>query len=97
MQHQKHLFYRPENIHYLNCAAMGPLPKKVEEAGISGILQKSRPYQITSDRFFEKKIGRCGQKIVMPGEEFSSIVYAWDELKEKGVQTELVTAPNTLE
>ncbi len=53
MQHQKHLFSIPEEITYLNTAAQSPLFKDVEEAGIEGILQKSHPYKITIDDYFE--------------------------------------------
>ena len=53
MQHQKHLFSIPEEITYLNTAAQSPLFKAVEEAGIEGILQKSHPYKITIDDYFE--------------------------------------------
>jgi len=53
LQHQKHLFSIPEEITYLNTAAQSPLFKAVEEAGIEGILQKSHPYKITIDDYFE--------------------------------------------
>ncbi|MFN8356965.1 MAG: aminotransferase class V-fold PLP-dependent enzyme [Spirosomataceae bacterium] len=51
---QKHLFSLPDEVHYLNCATMSPLLKSVEEAGIRGILRKSRPYEITQESFFEE-------------------------------------------
>jgi selenocysteine lyase/cysteine desulfurase len=44
----------------------------------------------------KRGLAQAGKKIVMVGEEFPSIVYAWDELKENGVQIELVTAPDSL-
>ncbi len=50
---QKHLFSLSEDIHYLNCATMGPNLKVVEQAGIQGILRKSQPHLITQESFFE--------------------------------------------
>lgn len=131
------LFSLPPDVHYLNCATMGPNLKSVEKAGIEGILRKSQPYQIQQDHFFDtveivksefaklincpdsqriavigsvsyglaivaknlikKGFAQAGKKIVMVGEEFPSIVYAWDELKALGVEIELVTAPTSLE
>jgi selenocysteine lyase/cysteine desulfurase len=35
---------------------MSPLPKKVEEAGIKGLLRKSQPYEITQEHFFDTAI-----------------------------------------
>lgn len=133
----KHLFSLPDEIHYLNCATMGPNLKSVEAAGIQGILRKSQPFKITQEHFFDtietvkseysklincpdsqriavigsvsyglaivaknlikKGLAKAGKKIVMVGEEFPSIVYAWDELKILGVEIELVTAPESLE
>ncbi|MGI9180646.1 MAG: aminotransferase class V-fold PLP-dependent enzyme [Longimicrobiaceae bacterium] len=49
---KKDLFSLPENLHYLNCAYMGPLSRRVEEAGIAGIRRKSNPAQIRSADFF---------------------------------------------
>ncbi|MCP9755544.1 aminotransferase class V-fold PLP-dependent enzyme [Lacihabitans sp. CCS-44] len=53
---KKEFFSLPENIHYLNCATMSPLPKVVEEAGIKGLLRKSQPYEITQEHFFDTAI-----------------------------------------
>ncbi len=137
LSNQKHLFSLPDDVHYLNCATMGPSPKSVEAAGIEGLLRKSQPYGITQDHFFDtleivktefaklinctdnqrialmgsvsyglatvtknllkRNLAQAGKKVVMVGEEFPSIVYAWDELKENGVAIELVTAPDSLE
>ncbi|CAN5875195.1 aminotransferase class V-fold PLP-dependent enzyme [soil metagenome] len=49
---KKDLFSLPENLHYLNCAYMGPLSRRVEEAGIAGIRRKGDPAQIRSADFF---------------------------------------------
>jgi selenocysteine lyase/cysteine desulfurase len=43
----------PNDIHYLNCATMSPLPKVVEEAGIKGLLRKSQPQEIRQEHFFD--------------------------------------------
>lgn len=56
MKTKKEFFSIPENIHYLNCATMSPLPKIVEEAGIKGLLRKSQPYEITQEHFFDTAI-----------------------------------------
>ena len=45
----------------------------------------------------KRGLATAGKKVVMVGEEFPSIVYAWDELKENGVAIELVTAPDTFQ
>ncbi|NNG16165.1 MAG: aminotransferase class V-fold PLP-dependent enzyme [Gemmatimonadales bacterium] len=50
---QKHLFSLPESVHYLNCAYMSPVLKRVEEAGIEGIRRKRDPSAITPADFFE--------------------------------------------
>ncbi|MCB0521853.1 MAG: aminotransferase class V-fold PLP-dependent enzyme [Lewinellaceae bacterium] len=50
---QKHLFSLPDEISYLNCAYMGPLPKKVEEAGLKGVSVKALPYQVVPEDFFQ--------------------------------------------
>jgi selenocysteine lyase/cysteine desulfurase len=49
---QKHLFSLPEGLHYLNCAYMGPLPKRVEEAGIDGVRRKRDPSSLAPANFF---------------------------------------------
>jgi selenocysteine lyase/cysteine desulfurase len=43
---QRHLFSLPEDLHYLNCGYMSPLPMSVEEAGIAGIRRKRVPSDI---------------------------------------------------
>ena len=137
MKNQKHLFSLADDVHFLNCATMGPTLKSAEEAGMQGLLRKSQPYNILQDHFFDtiesvktefsklihctdnqriaimgsvsygmatltknilkKGLAQAGKKVLMVGEEFPSLVYAWDELKEHDVQVELITAPDTLE
>lgn len=50
---QKHLFDLPEEVTYLNIAAQSPLFKSAAKAGKEGIRQKSLPYLITIDDYFE--------------------------------------------
>ena len=50
---QRHQFYLPDDVHYLNCAFMSPLAKPVEQAGIEGIRLKRNPAQIIARDFFE--------------------------------------------
>jgi len=49
---QKHLFSLPESVHYINCAYMSPMMKRVEEAGIAGIRAKSLPHLVKPIDFF---------------------------------------------
>jgi selenocysteine lyase/cysteine desulfurase len=51
---RKSLFSLPEDLHYLNCAYMGPLPRVVEEAGIEGMRRKRVPSTIAASDFFEQ-------------------------------------------
>ena len=45
-------FSLPGNIHYLNCAYLGPLPRKVQDAGMAGVAIKSDPSRIVPADFF---------------------------------------------
>lgn len=49
---QRDLFSIPEDVHYLNCAYMGPLPRAAEEAGIRGLRRKVLPTDIHPEDFF---------------------------------------------
>src|SRR5271167_4647645 len=49
---QRHLFYIPDDVTYLNCAYMSPLMKPALEAGTAGLARKAYPWQITPDQFF---------------------------------------------
>ncbi|MGK2740589.1 aminotransferase class V-fold PLP-dependent enzyme [Tepidicaulis sp. LMO-SS28] len=51
---QRHLFDIPEDITYLNCAYMGPLPRPSLEAGHGGIEAKARPWQLRPADFFDE-------------------------------------------
>jgi len=50
---QRSKFSLPKTGVYLNCAYMAPLLKKVERAGMAGILQKRNPMAVTPAMFFE--------------------------------------------
>lgn len=73
---QKHLFSLDESIHYLNGASMSPLLKRVEEAGIQGVLRKSQPQSIVQEDYFTdvdavRKL--FGQLIQVPAERVAII------------------------
>ena len=65
-QNQKHLFSFPEEVTYLNIASQSPSFKAVEKAGIEGVLEKSHPYKITGDSYFEpiKKLKKLFAKLI---------------------------------
>jgi selenocysteine lyase/cysteine desulfurase len=50
---QRDLFEIPEDIVYLNCAYMSPQLRRSREIGERAVSRKSRPWNITSDQFFE--------------------------------------------
>jgi selenocysteine lyase/cysteine desulfurase len=56
LSNQKHLFDIPEDVTYLNTAALSPAFKAIEEAGIQSVLKKNRPYLITGSDFFDPVI-----------------------------------------
>ncbi len=45
-------FSLPDDLHYLNCAYISPLPRSAEEAGIRGVRRKRDPTSIGPDDFF---------------------------------------------
>jgi selenocysteine lyase/cysteine desulfurase len=49
---QRHLFDIPDDVAFLNCAYMSPLPKASVAAGVGGLARKVRPWTITPDDFF---------------------------------------------
>ncbi len=49
---QRDRFSLPDDLHYLNCAYMSPLSKRVEAAGIEGLRRKRVPSEITPGDFF---------------------------------------------
>lgn len=46
-------FSVPADVHYLNCAYMGPLPRIAEAAGVAAAREKSTPWKLGPDDFFE--------------------------------------------
>jgi len=50
---QRHLFDIPEDVAYLNCAYMPPMPRPVREAGRHAIEGASAPWRTTPRNFFE--------------------------------------------
>ncbi|MFY7672306.1 aminotransferase class V-fold PLP-dependent enzyme [Tenacibaculum sp. MEBiC06402] len=53
LPNQKVLFHLPDDITYLNIASQSPSFKSVEEAGIKTVKEKSHPYLITANRYFD--------------------------------------------
>lgn len=60
LDNQRHLFDKPDSVHYLNCADMSPLRKFSVDVGIESIRQKSRPRELESADFFPDTQGACG-------------------------------------
>lgn len=57
---QRDLFEIPEDIAYFNCAYMSPLLRSVREMGERAVAQKSHPWNIHSQDFFEDvETARC--------------------------------------
>ena len=50
---QRDVFEIPEDIVYLNCAYMSPQLRSTREIGERTVSRKSRPWEITPDKFFE--------------------------------------------
>jgi selenocysteine lyase/cysteine desulfurase len=56
---QRAAFSLPSDIHYLNCAYLGPLPRVVQDAGVAGVARKSNPTTIVpSDFFADSEVAR---------------------------------------
>jgi selenocysteine lyase/cysteine desulfurase len=49
---QREQFSIPRDVHYLNCAYMGPLSLAVQQAGIAGVLRKADPSRLSSADFY---------------------------------------------
>jgi selenocysteine lyase/cysteine desulfurase len=52
LANQRNLFDIPDNIAYLNCAYMSPLPRAAREAGEAAVARKSQPWNITPQDFY---------------------------------------------
>lgn len=51
---QRSLFEIPDDIAYLNCAYMSPIPRASREAGQEAVARKARPWEIAAADFFEE-------------------------------------------
>ncbi|MBO6576667.1 MAG: aminotransferase class V-fold PLP-dependent enzyme [Rhodothermales bacterium] len=49
---QRQAFFLPDEHHYLNCAYMAPMARRVEQAGIEGIRMKRVPSGVSPEDFF---------------------------------------------
>ncbi len=49
---KRDLFSLPRDTHYLNCAYMSPLSKRVVDAGMRGIERKTTPFEVRAPDFF---------------------------------------------
>ncbi len=54
MHCQRAAFSIPRDVHYLNCAYMGPLPRVAEEAGVRALRRKVVPTEIGPEDFFRE-------------------------------------------
>ena len=74
LQNQKDLFSLPEEITYLDIASQSPSFKAVENSGIEGVLEKSHPYKIVGDSYFEpiKKLKKLFAELI-EAENYNSI------------------------
>ena len=52
MKCQKQKFIITGKKSYLNCAYMSPMLKKVEKAGIKGLMLKRKPHKLLPEDFF---------------------------------------------
>lgn len=65
------LFDLPDDVAYLNCAFMGPIPTFGLEAGLMGLARKSRPWTIAVDDFtvpVDQLRGRFAELLGVPGD-----------------------------
>lgn len=51
---QRDLFEIPDEVAYLNCAYMSPLPRAVRAAGEQGVARKAQPWRVHPSDFFEE-------------------------------------------
>ena len=88
---QRDAFSLPRDVHYLNCAYMGPLPRAAEEAGIRAIARKGDPTTIRPpDAFWETDDLR---------DRFARLVHADDPTRvaiQPGVSYGIATAARNL-
>ena len=73
---QRENFRVQTDVHYLNCAYMSPLLKRVERVGVDSVRMKSAPWRIGVDMFYEpleKLRGRFGRLINAPADHVALI------------------------
>jgi selenocysteine lyase/cysteine desulfurase len=51
---QRDEFSLPRDVHYLNCAYMGPLSRATQQAGVAGVLRKANPSTIVAADFYDE-------------------------------------------
>ena len=51
---QRDEFSLPRDVHYLNCAYMGPLSRVTQQAGVAGVLRKANPSTIVAADFYDE-------------------------------------------
>jgi selenocysteine lyase/cysteine desulfurase len=51
---QRDEFSLPRDVHYLNCAYMGPLSLATQQAGVAGVLRKANPSTIVASDFYDE-------------------------------------------
>lgn len=75
LENQRQLFDIPANINYFNIASYSPSFKAVEEAGIKAVKDKSHPYRIQTNHFFEptEKVKRLFAQLI-DGDNFERVV-----------------------
>ena len=93
---QRQAFGLPEDLHYLNCAYMGPIPRVTEEAGVEGIRRKRVPTGIHPNDFFETSdrirglfsdlvnAGDATRVAILPGVSYGVAIAARNIAVEKG-------------
>jgi selenocysteine lyase/cysteine desulfurase len=54
LANQRDLFDIPDDVAYLNCAYMSPLPQASRQAGEAGVARKARPWTISAADFFSE-------------------------------------------
>jgi len=54
LANQRSLFDISDDIAYLNCSYMSPLPRASREAGQAGVARKSEPWKISAQDFFSE-------------------------------------------
>ena len=74
----RHLFDLPDDVAYLNCAYMGPLPRRSTEAGVAGLARKARPWEIVTDDFFAPvaALRRAAARLIGGDEEGIALIPA---------------------